>query len=66
MLSNILGKSLSSSLQWNENKDVKFHLINKKTSEKYHIKYVTKAKMAMSNIISNDNIAYSLKFKSCH
>ena len=37
------GKPLSSALRWDGNTDVKFHLINKQTRKKYHIKYVTKA-----------------------
>ena len=37
------GDSLSSALRWDEKRDVKFHLINRQTGKRFHIKYVSRA-----------------------
>ena len=37
------GDSLSSALRWDDNRDVKIHLINKNTGKRFPVKYVSKA-----------------------
>ena len=39
----VKGRPLSSALRWDGNRDVKFHLINKKTGRNFPIKFVSKA-----------------------